>query len=109
MKKKVYMLTEKGIKLLAEQISNNLKGNLHSSPDSEDNVFITIEEAAELLSLSKYTIYGLVHKNKIPYHKKGRLYFLKSELLDWIRIGKRESKSSIEVKANEYLAKNSIQ
>lgn len=109
MKKKVYVLTDKGIKLLAEQISKHLKGGIQPSNDTEEDVFLTIEEVALLISLSKYTIYGLVHKNKIPYHKQGkRLYFLKSEILEWIKSGKRQTTSALEAKASEYLLKNKI-
>jgi excisionase family DNA binding protein len=46
---------------------------------------MTIQEAANYLSLAKQTIYGLVMNNKIPFHKKGkRLYFIESELTEWI-------------------------
>ena len=109
MKKKVYMLNNKGIKLLAEQISKHLMGGIQSSNDPEEDVLLTIEELAILISKSKYTIYGLVHKNKIPYHKQGkRLYFLKSEILEWIKSGKRQTTSTLEAKANEYLLINKI-
>ena len=109
MKTKNYVLNDKGIKHLAELLSKHLKGSLNTFAEPEEDIFLTIEEVALLISLSKYTIYGLVHKNKIPYHKQGkRLYFLKSEILEWIKSGKRQSQSTLEEKANEYLLKNRI-
>ncbi|MDO1514353.1 helix-turn-helix domain-containing protein [Maribacter confluentis] len=98
-------MKKKNIKLLAEQIVYLLKNN--SNLKKEEDLFLKIEEASKLIHLSKYTIYGLVHKNSIPYHKRGRrLYFLKSEILDWLKAGKREDKTSIQNEVDEYLLKN---
>ncbi|MEB8345095.1 helix-turn-helix domain-containing protein [Flavobacteriaceae bacterium KMM 6898] len=107
MKSQIYMLTEEDIKVLSKQITENLKNDWPSTENQQEDVFLTIGEACTLIFLAKPTVYGLVHRNKIPYHKQGkRLYFLKSELLEWIKGGKRQTKSSIEEKANEYLFKN---
>jgi excisionase family DNA binding protein len=47
---------------------------------------ITIEQAARFTYKEVPTIYGLVHRRKIPFHKNGkRLYFFKSELVEWIK------------------------
>jgi excisionase family DNA binding protein len=48
--------------------------------------FLSVDEAAELLSISKRTIYGWVQQGRIPYRKAGRrVLFLESELLEWTR------------------------
>tara|TARA_R110000765_G_scaffold2912_1_gene9069 strand:- start:28220 stop:28522 length:303 start_codon:yes stop_codon:yes gene_type:complete len=100
-------MKKKNIKLLAEQIAYLLKDN--SNYKEEEDVFLKIEEAAKLIHLSKYTIYGLVHKNTIPYHKRGsRLYFLKSEILNWLKAGKRKDKASVQNEVDEYLLKNQL-
>lgn len=104
-----YMLSEEGIKVLAEQITENIKKAINPSNSSNEGVFMNIDETAKLINLSKFTIYSLVHQNNIPFHKKGkRLYFLKSEILDWLKSGKRQSKSELEMKADEYLSKNRL-
>lgn len=60
----------------------------HVQPNSDK--LMTIEEAAEFLSLSVSTIYVQVSKSIIPCMKKGkRLYFSKDELTDWIKQGKK--------------------
>ena len=52
---------------------------------------LTINEAAEYLSLATQTIYGLVNRSKIPFMKKGkRLYFSTSELKVWVKSGNRQ-------------------
>jgi predicted DNA-binding transcriptional regulator AlpA len=54
-------------------------------------------------------IYGLVHKRKIPHIKKGkRLYFFKSEILEWLRNGNVETEQDIQNQADEYLSKNKV-
>jgi excisionase family DNA binding protein len=48
--------------------------------------FLSVDEAAELLSISKRTIYGWVQQGRIPYRKAGRrVLFLESELLEWTK------------------------
>ena len=50
--------------------------------------YLNIEQAAELLNLAVQTIYGLVHRKKIPFIKKHkRLYFKESELIKWLEDG----------------------
>ena len=104
-----YEFSAEGIKVLAEEISKNLRKELNIGKSINEDVFLNIDELSKLISMTKGSIYGLVHKNEIPYHKKGKLYFLKSEILDWIKSGKRETKSSVHEKANEYLLKNPLQ
>ena len=105
----IYMLSEEGIKVLAEQITENIKKAMNPSNSSTEDVFMNIDETAKLINLAKPSVYGLVHQNRIPYHKKGkRLYFLKSQIIDWLKSGKKESKDDTETKANEYLMKNQL-
>jgi len=48
-----------------------------------EKVYIDINEAAELLCMSKWTIYGLVRESKIPYYKPyKKLLFKRQELID---------------------------
>jgi excisionase family DNA binding protein len=45
----------------------------------------TVGSLSKLLNLSIPTIYGLTHRNSIPYIKKGkRLYFRHSEIMNWL-------------------------
>lgn len=54
-----------------------------------DNDLLSIEEASKFLKLSVATIYSKVCKNEIPVNKQGkRLYFCRTELLDWIKSGR---------------------
>lgn len=62
----------------------------HPVAPAEPDKRMNIREAAEFLNCAVPTIYGLVHRRLIPHEKKGkRLYFLKSELNEWLQKGKR--------------------
>ncbi|MFV8441866.1 helix-turn-helix domain-containing protein [Flavobacterium sp. LB2P44] len=105
----IYMITEAGIKVLTDQITENILKAINPSKTSDEDAFLSIDETAKIINLSKATIYGLTHQKEIPFHKRGkRLYFLKSEILQWIKNGKRESKSELEKRAEEYLSKNRL-
>lgn len=109
MNQQFYMLSEEGIKVLAEQITENIKKAINSSDSSADDTFMTIEETAKLINLAKSSVYGLVHQKKIPFNKVGKkLYFSKPAILQWINDGKHATKSEIELKADEYLMKNQM-
>lgn len=54
-----------------------------------DNDLLSINEASILLKLSVATIYSKVCRNEIPVNKQGkRLYFYRTELLNWIKSGR---------------------
>jgi excisionase family DNA binding protein len=94
MKKIVYQISDDQIKALAEKISANIRSTMQSTskaPKLQDT-FLDVTQLSNLLDLSVQTIYGLVHRNKIPYHKPGKkLYFLKSEIYAWVTNGRKKS------------------
>ncbi|WP_445457727.1 helix-turn-helix domain-containing protein [Flavobacterium sp. HNIBRBA15423] len=115
MSQQFYMLSEENIKVLAEQITANIQNKLEGtiistpSPTTSPDEFLNIEELTKLIGLTKPTIYGHVHRNTIPYIKKGKmLRFSKLDILHWLENGKNNSKADLEAKANEYLAKKSL-
>lgn len=72
----------------------------NSLPESQQ--ILTVKEAAEILHLSVPTIYGYVSRNEIPFSKKGkRLYFSKSELIEWIKQGRKKTLAEIAALANQ--------
>jgi len=55
---------------------------------------------------TKPTVYGWVHYSLIPYHKKAKkLFFLKSEVDNWLKQGRKKTLAEISVEANHYLKK----
>ncbi|WP_299989292.1 helix-turn-helix domain-containing protein [uncultured Pontibacter sp.] len=57
---------------------------------------LTVKEAAEVLNVSKSTIYSYVSKQEIPVYKRGKyLYFSEDELLTWLKAGRRQTTHEI--------------
>ncbi len=51
--------------------------------------WMSVEEIASYLGVSKDTIYGWIAKREMPAHKVGRLWKFKSDEVDtWVRAGK---------------------
>lgn len=73
-------------------------------PNEAEDGLLTISGAGELLNLSKNTIYKLAQHRAVPYIKKGkRLYFLKEELLAWIKTGKKKTEAELKEEAENSL------
>ncbi|WP_276133053.1 helix-turn-helix domain-containing protein [Polluticoccus soli] len=86
---------------------NNIELLLRAKDEKthETDEVLTIQYAAELLSLSVPTIYGLVSRKDIPYSKKGkRLYFSRLDLLDWIKSGRHKTNTEIASDADQYVS-----
>lgn len=50
--------------------------------------WMSVEEIADYLGVSKDTIYGWIAKRAMPAHKVGRLWKFKSDEVDlWVRAG----------------------
>ena len=51
----------------------------------ESKEILTVNEAAEFLNLETSYLYQLTSRKRIAYYRPGRkLYFKKSDLIDWI-------------------------
>lgn len=66
---------------------------------------INIDQAAEFLKIQKQTLYGYVSKKTVISHKKeGKLFFFKSELVQWIKSGNAKS-FDVEEEASKMIKK----
>lgn len=58
--------------------------------------YLTSKEAGKFLGKTANAMRILVHREEIQSYKKGeRLYFLESDLMDWIESGRRLTSSEI--------------
>lgn len=75
-----------------ENLLLELQANLPVTPDNiSSEGFIGVEEAAQFLDIAHQTIYQNIRK--IPHTKKfGRLYFKRSELINYLEQGAITSK-----------------
>lgn len=95
--------------VIIDCVNSCLKNNTQESKTTTDQPeqLLTIQAAAEFLSLTVPTIYSKVSRNEIPYMKPGgkRLYFSKTELLEYVNAGRKKSNAEIEQEAEAYLKK----
>lgn len=54
---------------------------------------------------TKPTWYSKISRNEVPHYKRGKkVYFLKSEIDEWLKQGKCKSNAEIEKEADAYLS-----
>ena len=76
-------------------------------PTDQPEQLLTIQQAAEFLSLTVPTMYSKVSKREIPCMKRSkRLYFARTELLEYLKDGRKKSNAEIEQEAKAYLLNN---
>lgn len=87
------------------QLKSLLAQKQAEPPTKETEKLLTIKEASQFLKLTVPTIYSKVSKNELPYMKQGkRLYFSSTELMEYIKKGRKKSVSEIEADADAYLS-----
>lgn len=65
-----------------------------------------MKETVEFLDLSIPTIYNKISRGDLPFMKRAkRIYFLKNDLMKYMKEGRRKTRSEMEEDANEYLKK----
>lgn len=83
------------VKQLFEKVEHleELLIKLQPTEDTRDKR-LSVSEAAAFLSISPQAIYTMVSRGVIPYHKPGkRLYFDRQDLEEWIRLGRKSSRT----------------
>lgn len=98
-----------GVTQLIKEVSE-LKSLLiqkQEAPTQQTEEPLTIQQAAAFLKLSVATIYTKVSKGELPNYKRGkRLYFSKTELLEYLKEGRKQTNKDIEAAAEQYLSNN---
>jgi predicted DNA-binding transcriptional regulator AlpA len=77
-----------------------------TEPKAKENVdeFLDIIETSKYIKKAVPTIYGMVQQKEIPVCKRGkRLYFLKAELDNWIKGGRKKTIVEIQNEAEQHL------
>lgn len=94
--------------LIVDCVKSCLQHNRQEQPPTEQpEQLLTIQEAANFLSLTVPTMYSKVSKGQLPVMKRSkRLYFSRTELLEYLKEGRKMSNAEIEEEANNYLANN---
>ncbi|MBS1684467.1 MAG: helix-turn-helix domain-containing protein [Bacteroidetes bacterium] len=72
--------------------------------EAENEELLTVQQAAAFLSLSVPTIYGLISRRELPVMKRAkRCYFLRSDLIAYLKEGKQKTNAEIRAAADQHL------
>ena len=83
--------------------------NVSDSQVSNSVEIMTVDQLADYLSIARQTIYGKCSAREIPYFKTGkRVYFMKGEINEWLKAGKRETDFEIRQQAAEWCRKHPL-
>lgn len=92
-----------------ENIERILLEKSNEQPTETDHWF-DIKELCNYLpdKPAKPTVYGWVHLRLVPCHKGGKkLRFLKSEIDNWLKQGRKKTYAETALEADQYLKKRS--
>lgn len=89
-----------------DRIENHL--NRLEQEKTDQQKLMDIEQLSEYIHYKKTSIYGLVQKNKIPYIKRGKLFFEKGEIDKWLILGRNITKKENSRQAHRYIANNPL-
>ncbi len=94
--------------VIIDCVNSCLKNNKQEQPTTEQpEQLLTIQEAAQFLNLTVPTIYSKVSKGELPVMKRSkRLYFSSTELMQYLKEGRKKSNAEIEQEAEAYLSNN---
>lgn len=78
----------------------------HAKEKEQPEQLFTVQQAANFLNLSVPTIYSKVSRGELPVMKRGKkLHFSNTELMQYLRDGRKLTNSEIEIEAQNYLQK----
>lgn len=95
--------------VIIDCINSCLKNNTQEgkTPTEQPERLLTVQEAAQFLNLTVPTIYSKVSKGELPVMKRSkRLYFSSTELMEYLKEGRKKSNAEIEQEAQVYLLNN---
>ncbi len=80
------------------------KSDQQTTPPAEQ--LLDVQQAADFLNLSVPTVYSKVSRGELPVMKRGKkLHFSSTELMQYLKDGRKRTNSEIETEAENYLQK----
>lgn len=92
-----------------DALNKKINMSLPANKKGDDNERMDVTEAQKYIPShpAVQTIYGWTSNGQIPYHKIGkRIYFVKSELDDWLSNGKHKPDDDLRKEAEEYVKRH---
>jgi excisionase family DNA binding protein len=104
----ITQITPPELEALIENSIRKVLGSQQSSSAKSADEWFNLPQLCEYLpdKPKKATIYGYVHEGIIPFHKGSKkLRFLKSEIDEWLKSGRRKTVAETQAEAHTYLRK----
>jgi len=106
--------------LTIQEVRNMLREEVHQAlrefgqnhiKDNSDDELLNIQQVAKKLNIAVPSIYGLVHRRKIPYIKRGKkLIFEKTQVEEWLKNGRQKTIYDIDKQADDFIyRKNNLE
>ncbi len=93
--------------MIEQSVRKVFNESIVKKPPVDPNDYIGIEEAAKIVRKSPSRVYTLCSEKKIPHYKKGNgSYFIREELLEWVKKGKVKTVDEVAQEANAYVAQS---
>lgn len=92
-----------------DALNKKINASMPVNKKDDNNERMDVAEAQKYISghPAVQTIYGWTSNGQIPYHKIGkRIYFVKSELDEWLSHGMHKSEADLQKEAEEYVARH---
>lgn len=96
-------------KMLREELQAVMKDcQIPQQSAINTNQLLTIQEVAKYINMAVPSVYGLVHHKKIPHIKRGkRLIFERTQIVEWLTLGRRKTVTDIQHEADLYIQEHS--
>jgi excisionase family DNA binding protein len=102
----ITQITPPELQVLIENSIRSVLSTVEQSNYTSEDHILTVPEAAKFLHLSVPTIYGLIHRQAIPVMKQSRrCYFSKSELIEYLKKGRKCTLTEINADTTQFLSK----
>lgn len=102
----ITQITPAELKELIESSLREILSQIKTVTQPEPETLLTVEETAKFLDLSIPTIYTKNSKGELPGIKNDgskRLYFLRTDLIEYLKAGRKKTNAEIEQNAENHL------
>jgi excisionase family DNA binding protein len=100
----ITQITPPELETLIESSLKKVLRTQQTEPPKQTDQSFDLEGLEAYLRLARATLYGKLANGEVPGHKRGKKwYFLRSEIDDYLRQGRRKTLAETEAEADAYL------
>lgn len=92
------------VKQNIEDIFERILDRKIKSITSSDEEVLDFDATLKFLGIKQGTLYKWTSEGFIPHNKKGKLFFIKKDLIDWIKSGKVKTNAELDEEAEKYIS-----